>query len=75
MIHRHPGRVFGLLVLLAIVCLALGYPGRNGDISGPLMVVSGLGWIGFLLTVLATIVLAVYLAVARTRGRRADLDA
>jgi hypothetical protein len=75
MIHRHPGRVFGVLVLIAIVCLALGYPGRNGDISGPLMVISGLGWIGFPLTALATVVLAVYLALARARGRRADLDA
>lgn len=70
MIQRHPVRVLATLAVLALAFLALGYPGRNGTATGALMVISGLGFIAFLLTVAVLLVLAAYLLVARRRARR-----
>jgi drug/metabolite transporter (DMT)-like permease len=73
MIQRHPARVLITLVVLAVVFLALGGPGRN-DTSGAWMYVSGLSFIAFLLTVAAVLVLAVYVAAGRLRARRSDAE-
>jgi len=68
-------RVLVTLAVLALAFLALGYPGRNGTATGALMVLSGLGFIAFQLTVAVMLVLAVYLLVARRRARRGQREA
>jgi len=69
MIRKHPGRVLTVVAVIALAGLALGYPGRNGDLTGPMRYISGLGFIGFLLFTVVFVVLGIY-ALA-TRGRRA----
>jgi drug/metabolite transporter (DMT)-like permease len=73
MIHRHPGRVLLVLVVLAGAFFALGGPGRN-DTSGPWMYVSGMAFIAFLLTVAALVVLGLYLLAARRRAARSAAE-
>jgi hypothetical protein len=73
MIQRHPARVLLTLVLLAAVFFALGAPGRN-DTSGAWMYISGLSFIAFLLTTVALLVLAAYVAAGRLRARRSDAE-
>ena len=73
MIQRHPARVLLTLVVLAGIFFALGGPGRNAT-SGAWMYISGLSFIAFLLTTLALLVLAAYVAVGRVRGRRSEAE-
>lgn len=73
MIHRHPTRVMVSLVVLAIVLFALGGPGRNAK-SGAWMYISGLSFIGFLLTAATLVVLGLYLLMARRRRSRIRAD-
>jgi len=69
MIRKHPARVLTVVALIALVGLGLGYPGRNGDLTGPMRYISGLGFIGFLLFTLVFLVLGIYVAVGRrSRG-------
>ena len=75
MIQRSPGRVLAVLVVLALAFLALGYPGRNGTATGAWMYISGLGFIAFLLTAAAIVVLTAYLLVSRARTRRGQREA
>ena len=74
MIHRHPGRVLLVLVVLAAGFFTLGGPGRN-DTSGAWMYVSGMAFIAFLLTVAALVVLGLYLLAARRRRARSAAEA
>jgi hypothetical protein len=69
MIRQHPLRVLGVTALIAIAFLALSYPGRN-DTKGAWYYVSAIGWFGFLLGVLAFVVLGIVAAVTRTRRHR-----
>jgi drug/metabolite transporter (DMT)-like permease len=74
MIHRHPGRVLLVLVVLAGAFFALGGPGRD-DRSGPWMYVSGLAFIAFLLTLAALVVLGGYVLASRRRAARSAAEA
>ncbi|MBX6391466.1 MAG: hypothetical protein IRZ08_21165, partial [Frankia sp.] len=56
MIRRHPGRVLGVLVLLDVLLLLLSGPGKD-DNDGVWYYLSTIGWLGFLLGALATVVL------------------
>ena len=57
-----------VIALLAAPCLlALSYPWRNAN-HGAGAVVSGIGWFGFLLSLLVVIVAAVTLGVHRLRA-------
>lgn len=73
MIQRYPARVLLTLVVLAGAFFALGGPGRN-DKSGPWMYISGLSFIAFLLTAVAFLVLAAYVAAGRIRARRSESE-
>lgn len=73
MIHRHPGRVLLVLVVLAGAFLALGGPGRN-DTSGAWMYISGMAFIAFLLTVAVFVVLGLYVLAARRRAARSAAE-
>ncbi|WP_250280085.1 hypothetical protein [Frankia sp. Cppng1_Ct_nod] len=68
MIRRHPGRVLGVLAVLDLLLLALFYPGRH-DGDGAWYYLSAIGWIGFMIGVLATVVLAAYAGVLALGGR------
>ncbi len=70
MIRQHPYRVLGATSLLAVLFLALSFPGRN-DTSGAWYYISAVGWFGFMITVLLLLVLLV-LAVVSRRGRAHD---
>ena len=72
MINRHPRRVLLSLVVLAVVFLALGGPGRH-DSSGAWMYISGLSFIAFLLTTVTVVVLGLYLLAGRRRERRTGI--
>ncbi len=61
-------KTMGGIGVLAVVLLALGYPFRN-DEHGVRWVLGGIGWFGFLLCVVALIVLAL-VALGRTVLRR-----
>jgi hypothetical protein len=57
------------IALVATPCLlALSYPWRNAS-RGPGAVLSGIGWFGFLLSLLTVIVISVTLAARRLRHR------
>ncbi|MGW9032445.1 hypothetical protein ACWGQ5_52515 [Streptomyces sp. NPDC055722] len=73
MLRKHPGRVLTIVAVIALIGLGLGYPGRNGDITGPMMYISGLGFITFLLSAFVFVVLASYTLATRKRrtGERA----
>lgn len=69
MIRLHPARVLGGTLVLAVAFLALSYPGRH-DTSGFWYYASAVGWFGFLISVLAFVVLGVIALVSRTRSTR-----
>lgn len=73
MIQRHPRRVLITLAVLAVAFFGLGGPGRK-DTSGAWMYISGLSFIACVLTVLALLVLSVYVAVSRRRDKRIRAD-
>ncbi len=59
---------FLIAALIAAPCLlALSYPWRDAD-HGAGAVLSGIGWFGFLLSLLAIVVAAVALGVRRVRA-------
>lgn len=58
MIRQHPVRVLSITALIAVVFLALSYPGKQ-DTAGAWYYISTIGWFGFLLTMLALLFLAV----------------
>ncbi len=68
MIRKYPGRTLAAVAALAVVLFALGGPGKN-DKSGPWMYISGLSFIGFLLTTVVFLVLAVFVLATRKRNR------
>lgn len=70
MIQRSPGRVLTVLAVLAVAFAALAYPGRDGDLTGPLYYLTGLAWLAFLLTAAVLVVLSAYVVVTRRRARR-----
>lgn len=72
MIRKHPGRVLVAVAVIALIGLGLGYPGRNGDLTGPMRYISGLGFIGFLLFSVVFVVLAAYALITRRDRRAAD---
>ena len=72
MIRKHPGRVLTVVALIALLGLGLGYPGRNGDLTGPMRYISGLGFISFLLFTLVFVVLGIYVVVGRRSRGTAD---
>jgi hypothetical protein len=70
MIRKHPGRVLIVLAVLAGILFALGGPGEYDRSGDAWEYISGFSFIGFLLTTLVFVVLAVYaLATRRRRGQ------
>ena len=68
MIRQHPGRVLSVTALIAVLFVALSYPGKS-DTEGAWYYISAVGWFGFLITFVVFIVLAVIAAVHRSSGR------
>lgn len=64
MIRQHPFRVLSITALIAVLFLALSYPGKH-DTAGAWYYISTIGWFGFLLTMLAFISFAVMAGVHR----------
>jgi hypothetical protein len=52
-------KTMGGIGVLAVALLALGYPFRDDD-HGVRWILGGIGWFGFLLCMLALVVLALY---------------
>jgi hypothetical protein len=69
MIRSHPARVLGVTALVVVAFLALSYPGRD-DTKGFWYYASAVGWFGFLISLLALIVLSVLALVSRARSTR-----
>jgi len=63
-------RTMGVIAGTAVVLLAVGYPFRD-DTHGWRWIVGGIGWFGFLVCVVALVVLALTAAVRTALGRRA----
>jgi hypothetical protein len=77
MITRHPFRSLGLVLGVAVVFFVLSASGQSDGFwkSGPSWL-GAIGWFGFLICLLAFVVLAAYLAIAKVlRRHRARLTA
>ena len=61
-------RVLIIALVAAPLLLALSYPWRDAS-HGPGAVLSGIGWFGFLLSLLTVIAISVTLGARRLRGR------
>jgi hypothetical protein len=69
MIRQHPLRVLGVTFLIGLGLFLLSGPGAD-DTHGAWYYISGFGWLGFMLTLLIFVVLAIIAAVSAVGRRR-----
>jgi uncharacterized membrane protein YhaH (DUF805 family) len=62
-----------IALIAAPILLAMSYPGREAS-SGPLYVFSAIGWFGFMIAVLAVLVISVAMVVRRATRRTPAAD-
>ena len=72
MLREHPVRVLAVVAVVAAGLLLLSGPGAD-DTSGAWYYISAFGWFGFLIAMLALIVLGVAAAVMAVSRRRSSV--